>query len=101
MIQFYVYANLFEATQEDYPYFLNVQHTLHTALDTRMVLPLCKNIENIKGLSPMFSIRDEEYVALVHEMFSVSTVYMGQEVEDLSKHSTQIIDAIDFLITGF
>jgi toxin CcdB len=101
VIQFAVYENLFKETQEEYPFFLNVQHALHSTLDSRMVLPMSKYVEKIKGLSPLFPVNDEQYVAVAHEMFSVPTVYMGKEVEDLSKHSSEIIDAIDFLITGF
>ena len=100
-MQFTVYENLFEETQEDYPFYLNVQHGLHTTLDSRMVLPLSQNVEDIKGLSPLFSINGKPYRAVVHEMFAIPTVYLGKEVEDLSQYSSQIIDSIDFLITGF
>ena len=100
-MQFKVYMNLFEETQEDYPYYLNVQNNLHDRLHSRMVIPLSQKAEDLKGLSPLFEIGDKKYIAVVPEMFAVPVIFMGKEVADLSEKSSLIIDAVDLLIVGF
>ena len=99
--QFTVYENLYEGTQERYPYYLDVQHEIHDRLRSRIVVPLSQDAEYIKQLSPEVVIDGVTYCIMVPEMFSVPTDYIGAKVADLTSYSPEIINAIDLLITGF
>ena len=101
MNQFCVYENLHVGTKGKYPYFLNVQHTLHERLESRLVIPLVRNRKEFKGLTLTVLIDDETLVASVAEMLTVSVFEMGKKVGDLSDRSGEIINMTDFLITGF
>lgn len=101
MAQFDVYENRNQESRSVFPYLLDVQHTLHERLETRMVIPFTQKLSEVKGLTPSFEIAGEKYVAVVPEMVGVSKEVLGQKVANVSKDSGKIINAIDLLITGF
>ena len=101
MAQFDVYLNLNDATKEMYPYLLDVQHPLHRRLSTRLIVPLAKSPKKIQSVTPQFEIEGERFVAMVPEVVGISKVYLGKKVASLETESSKIINAIDFLLTGF
>lgn len=101
MAQFDVYENVNEASKVDFPYMLDVQHSLHERIDTRMIIPLTQKLSPVRGLYISLDIEGEKYVAVVPEMVGMTKLSLGKKVANLSENSREIVNAIDFLITGF
>ena len=88
----------------DYIYLLDVQSALLNDLKTRLVIPLIKRpIKNmvISILNPEIVIKDATYIILTQQMAAVPLNYLGDLVSDAQIDRTNILSAIDFLITGY
>jgi len=89
---------------ENYPYLLDVQSELLSGLDTRLVIPLMKKeeIRNaiIKNLNPIARVGGLEYVVVTQQMAAVPKVVVGEKVDHSEFSRTDVLTAIDFLITG-
>ena len=102
MAQFDVYENLDPASADEYPYWLDIQHPLHSRLQTRLVVPLSRSYEHAIGrLEPLVNVQGEKFRAAFPEMVALPVEILGKRVENLSAQSGKLIDAVDFLITGF
>ena len=101
MAQFDVYKNLSENNTELYPYLLDVQHDLHTRMDTRIIVPLSQKLSSAEGLRPEFTVNGEPYVAVVADIVGLPASLLGKKVDNISKDSSKIMDAIDLLFWGF
>ncbi len=101
-MQFDVYENLDAMSNEGFPYFLDVQHSFHEGLQTRLLIPLSTQISSrMNGLEPIVVVKGRKLAAIVPEMVTLPTEALGKKVDNLSANSSDIINAIDFLITGF
>ncbi len=104
MSQYYVYENLNDKSKKIYPYLLDVQSTLLSDLETKIVIPLAvkekfgKGI--IKNLNPIVIIKKKEYVLLTQQMAGISITQIGSAICECLSERHQILSAIDFLITG-
>lgn len=104
MAQFDVYANPNPETKRAIPYLLDVQADLLNNLTTRVVVPLysasamCKAAQH---LNPRFSIKKASVIMSTAELAGVSMHNLGDKVCSLKEHRSEIIAALDFLITGF
>ena len=105
MPQFTVYKNINEQTKRIYPYLLDVQSDLLEGLNTRVVIPMCPSSalgkRPITNLSPKFEINGNSYTLLTPQLAGIAISDLGLAVENLSEYRSEIIKAIDFLITGF
>lgn len=105
MPQFTVYENINEHTQETYPYLLDVQNDILEGLNTRVVIPMCPSSalgkRAITNLSPQFEIQGSTYTLLTPQLAGIAFSDLGPAIGDLSEYRTEIIRALDFLITGF
>lgn len=101
MAQFDVYKNLSENNGNLYPYLLDVQHDLHTRMDTRLIVPLSQKLTSAEGLTPELIVDGEYYVAVVADMVGLPVSLLGKKVDNISKDSSKIMDAIDLLLVGF
>ena len=102
MAQFDVYENLDPSSADEYPYWIDIQHSLHSRLQTRLVVPLSRSCEHaIQGLEPLANVQGEKLRAVFPEMVALPVEILGRRVENLSAQSGELIDAVDFLITGF
>ena len=104
MPQFDYYANTDKDTKITYPFIVDVQDAILDRLNSRVVIPLTP-LSNLvksfpKNLCPEITIEDKEYVLLTHQMASVSTRTLSNCEGSLAHIRTEIISAIDFLITG-
>lgn len=103
MKQFDVYANTDSDTNQAYPYFVDVQTELLEALSSRVVIPLTAALPN-KGLPnnicPKVEISGDPYYLLTHQMTTVSSSFLKKHESSLLLNRTDIINAIDFLISG-
>jgi toxin CcdB len=105
MPQFTLYENTNQHTKDTYPFLLDVQNDLLEALDTRVVIPLCPTSmvgkKPITHLSPRFKIQGFTYTLLTPQLAGIAVTDLGPTVGNLSEYRTDIINALDFLFTGF
>ena len=104
MAQFDVYRNANAATQDGFPYLLDVQAELLDSLATRVVVPLARATEAprpAKILNPKFRIRGTEVVMLTQELAGIPARALGEQVASLASKRAEIVGALDLLITGF
>jgi toxin CcdB len=104
MAQFDVYLNPNPASKKYAPYLLDVQNDLFQSLATRVVVPLLteKGIRiPANKLNPGFSIEGKKVYLSTAEIAGIPQSAIGKYVCSLSIHRTQIINALDFFISGF
>ncbi|OAI06355.1 plasmid maintenance protein CcdB [Methylomonas methanica] len=102
MAQFTLYRNNNKQTRANYPYLLDVQAELLQSLKTRLVVPAinCATGPAIDKLNPLFTLGDEQYLLLIQQMAGIPVANLGETAADLSYLRTEIVAAIDILITG-
>jgi toxin CcdB len=104
MTQFIAYENANRATKKTYPYLLDIQSNLLDELRTTIVIPLCpaKQVNNIviTKLCPIMQINNDNYTALTQQMSGIDRKTLGKKVCDLSHYRSEIIAALDFIISG-
>jgi toxin CcdB len=104
MAQFDVYENRNPETQQEVPYLLDVQADLLQDLATRVVVPLVRASvmgKTAKHLNPAFEINRTNVVMSTAELAGVSMRILGEKAGSLADRRSEIIAALDFLITGF
>lgn len=101
MAQFDVYLNTNAASKERVPYLLDIQHDLLENLSTRIVIPLLGNMKPLSHLNPSVKINGVRVYLSTAEMASIPRGVLGEKVASLHDERQQILDAVDFLITGF
>jgi len=101
MAQFDVYRNPNLSTNKEFPYLLDVQNDILKSLHTRVVVPLVTNQPKITHLTPSFIIEDIEVMMLTSQLAGVSIEILGEKVSNLENNRSEIISAIDFMLTGF
>lgn len=104
MAQFTVYKNKNARNRKQYPYLVDVQTNLLEDLHTRVVIPLTPanalHKKPLKNLTPVITIEEELYLLLTPQLAGIARSDLGQAVTDISHCRTEIIDAMDFLISG-
>jgi toxin CcdB len=105
MPQFTAYQNQNVQTQKLFPLLLDVQTDLLDELQTRVVVPLASAdksaAKQISRLTPLLDIDGEDYLMLTPQFAGINKNEFGKAVADLSSSRTQIVAALDFLVTGF
>ncbi len=103
MAQFDVYRNPDPRTQGFIPFLLNVQSDLLEQLSTRVVVPLVLTSEMSRPaarLNPQFEIDGIAVVMSTAELAGISSRALGAQVLSLQNKRTEIINALDLLVTG-
>ncbi|PCH60575.1 MAG: plasmid maintenance protein CcdB [Gammaproteobacteria bacterium] len=104
MAQFSLYKNEDSSSNETYPYFIDVQNSLLSDLNSRLVIPLSPhgtlNNTNAKKLCPIIRIDEGNFVLLTHQMTSVPNSILKTKVTSLESFRYEILNAIDMLISG-
>lgn len=104
MAQFKAYENPNKATRKTYPYLLDIQSNLLDELRTTVVIPLSPaslaGKAAITKLCPILKIEGKNYVALTQQMAGVDRKILGKEAGDLSRYRSEIIAALNFVISG-
>lgn len=101
MAQFDVYTNTNPKSNQLFPYLLNIQHDLLSNLVTRVVVPLCADNNPITKLNPIFVIEDVKVFMSTADMAGVPLSSCGELVVNLEKKRSEIINALDFIVSGF
>lgn len=104
MAQFDVYTNPNPATKRAIPYLLDVQADLLSDLATRVVVPLYATTASTKAaqhLNPRFQVKCTTVIMSTAELAALPLFALGERVDSLQQHRSEIIAALDFLISGF
>jgi toxin CcdB len=86
-----------------FTFVVDVQNGLLDGLATRIVAPLyplTAKSQPILRLNPVVQIEGERYYLAMQEMSALRVKSLGPAVASLERIRTEIIAAIDFLITG-
>ena len=103
MARFDVRQNLHKSSREQVPYLLEIQADLLLGLGTRVVAPLvpaAKFGPAAERLNPSFRIGGKNFIMDTALVAGVSGKVLGGTVTNLSGNSTEILAAIDFLLSG-
>lgn len=104
MYQFTAYKNKNSATRQQYPYLLDIQNDLFSDLRTTVVIPLSPTELvtdfTLSKLNPVLMIEGETYTMMSQDMAGITRRQLGNEGVDLSHYRSEILAAIDFLLTG-
>jgi toxin CcdB len=104
MRQFDVYANPSKATRKAYPFIVDIQSDVISAIATRIVIPLGSKShfrnEGMKGLTPTVEYGGEDLLLLIPQITSVPAKSLKNPIGSLSHLRDEIIAALDFAITG-
>lgn len=101
MAQFDIYKNNNLETASDFPYLLDIQADILSSLETRVVIPLRENVKAMQHLNPEFIIEQRPYILLTQELAGVHKSALGEKCESLQEHRSEIIAALDFIVSGF
>ncbi len=101
MAQFDVYLNENILTNQKVPYLLDVQNDILKSLNTRVVIPLVRDLKSVQGLTKEFIINDEKVYLTTAQMGAVLMSELKQKVLSLENEKEEIKNSIDFLIYGF
>ena len=104
MAQFIAYKNPNSRTKKLYPYLLDIQSNLLEDLRTTIVIPLSpKSIAGdaaIAKLCPQIDFEGKTFIAMTQQIAGVDRSALGKEAFDLSSFRSDIIAALDFIISG-
>ena len=104
MGQFYAYKNASPATRTQYPYLLEIQSDLLSELRTTVVIPLSPTNKvasiSLSRLNPVLDLDGESFTAMTQDMAGMDRSQLGSQAYDLSSCRSDIIAAVDFLISG-
>jgi toxin CcdB len=104
MGQFYAYNNPNPATRAQYPYLLDIQSDLLSELRTTVVIPLTPSKlaapMSLTRLNPDIVIDGKNFTLMTQEIAGVDRNQLGVQAHDLSSYRSEIIAALDFVLSG-
>lgn len=104
MHQFVAYRNPNALTSQQYPYLLDIQNDLLTDLCTTVVIPLSPSALvadfSLSKLNPVVLIEGVSYTLMTQDMAGITRRQLGNEGVDLAHFRSDILAAIDFLLSG-
>lgn len=101
--QFQLYKNRHPKARAAYPLLVNLQNDLMSALQTRLIAPLAKATglkQPMSEVTPTVRVDDVDYVVVIPLMAALSRSELGAPIGSLSHYRTELVRAIDQLITG-
>lgn len=104
MAQFTVYQNKNSQSNKAFPLLLDIQTNLLDSLQTTVVVPLKKLGSNkdkaLTHLTPFVNIDGIDYLILTPQLAGIQRKELGKAIADIKYARTEILNALDFLITG-
>jgi len=103
MAQFDVYTNPSESSAYGIPYVVVMQSDLLDALATRMAMPLATIEFADKApdkLCPIVKVNGQHLRALAHYTAPLPTRSLGQIVGNAAAHASELIAAMDVVVSG-
>lgn len=105
MSQFTVYRNKNPKSKAEIPFLLDVQSNLLSELGTRVVIPLFQKrtlrVKPLTKLTPEFQIDGKKFILMTPQLAGISIKDVGDAVGDLVRYRSDVVAALDLLITGF
>lgn len=104
MAQFDVYENTNRATRKQYPLLVDIQHSVLSTLNTRIVIPLSKK-DSLHGavmdvLMPEVMLDDQQYVLMTPQISAVPDRLLSTPIGTLEHCRSHVLAALDFAITS-
>jgi len=103
-MQFDVYDNPSQRTRDVYPYVVDVQSDLLSALPTRMVVPLAvtglRANDLPRRLCPLINVCGKSLMLVSFEAAPLDKRLLTTEIASLRDRSHQIVDATDAVLSG-
>lgn len=103
-MQFDVFENPSPRMREVYPYVVDVQSDLLSALATRMVVPLAVTAlasQNLpRQLCPLISVNDKPLMLVPFEAAPLDKRLLKAEITSIRGRSHEIIAAMDAVLSG-
>jgi toxin CcdB len=104
MSQFDVYKNRNDATRRAYPYLLNIQSEVLSALNTRIVLPLAREaglkVKEMERLIPKVECQGETVIVMTPQVAAAPRKNLSEPVGSLAHMRKEIVGALDFAVGG-
>jgi len=104
MGQFCAYENPNPGTRAQYRYLLDIQSDLLSGLRTTIVIPLTPTKIaapiSLSRLNPAFVLDGESFTAMTQDIAGVDRKLLGDQAYDLSAYRSEIISAVDFVLSG-
>lgn len=104
MGQFCAYKNPNPLTRAQYPYLLDIQSDLLSGLRTTVVIPLTSSKTaapiSLSRLNPAFTLDGESFTAMTQDIAGMDRKQLGAQAYDLTSHRSEIIAAVDFILSG-
>jgi toxin CcdB len=104
MGQFFAYKNPNPATRTQYPYLLDIQSNLLSGLRTTVVIPLTPSKlaapMSLTRLNPTVDMDGKSFTVMTQEITGVDRNQLGAQAYDLSSYRSEIIAALDFVLSG-
>jgi toxin CcdB len=103
--QFAVYRNKSPRTKSTFPLLVDVQSELLEPLNTRVVIPLTKVAglakKPVRHLTPTIPFDGDTYVLMTPQLAGIARADLGAHAGTLVGERETIMNAVDFLLTGF
>lgn len=104
MPQFAVHVNPNAASRGAAPYLLDIQNDLLEEMATRVVVPLRPVAQlghrRIPSLMPAFEIGGIDYAMFTPHLAGVQAKLLGKPIGTLAHRRSEIVAAVDMLISG-
>jgi len=105
MAQFFAYKNANPSTRNQYPYLLDIQSDLLSDLKTTLVIPLSPAKiaapMSLSRLNSSFALVDgETFFAITQDIAGIDRSHLGAQAYDLSALRSEIVAAVDFILSG-
>jgi len=104
MGQFCAYKNPNPATRVQYPYLLDIQSDLLSELRTTVVVPLTPSKlaapMSLTRLNPTIDIDGKNFTVMTQEIAGIDRNQLGAQAYNLSSYRSEIIAALDFVLSG-
>ena len=104
MAQFMVYQNKNSQSNKAFPLLLDIQTNLLDSLQTTVVVPLKKLGSNkdkaLTHLTPTINIEGIDYLILIPQLAGIQRKELGKAIANVEYARAEILNALDFLLTG-
>jgi toxin CcdB len=103
-MQYDVYANPSPRMRDQYPYVVDIQSDLLSALPTRMVMPLAITRVNSSDvplqLSPLLVVNGKRLMLIPFEAAPLDKRHLKTRVTSLRENASAIVAAMDAVMSG-
>jgi toxin CcdB len=102
--RFDVYRHPLAKVRKRVPYLLSIQADALDFLETRIVVPLVTEKAfgpRIPFLHPIVDLEQTNVVIAMNELTALERALLGSPVANLHAHASEIVGALDYLISGY